>query len=180
MRQPCDRVRTHDCLPSEKVKSKRRCGALETPLLSRLGLCMRSGRAANFSRSKLRHLLSNRDSISGIGSSSVPGMYCSRSNPRTAPHFPSVLRITTEINRLEPVFGGFGSSLSQFTKRIRGCDNKYRSDLRHHFQGHRNCFLKNRAAVSPENLSALVPKQGRATAVGPPTCGHNGSPATPT
>jgi hypothetical protein len=135
-------------------------------------------RAANFSRSKLRHLLSDRDSISDRGSSSVPGMYCSRSNPRTAPHFPSVLRITTEINRLEPVFGGFGSSPSQFTKRIRGFDNKYRCDSRHHFQGHRNCFLRSRAAVSPREPIALVPKQGRATAVGPPTCGHNGSPAT--
>src|SRR5947208_909879 len=131
------------------LRSKLGCTCVKDPHAIR--------RAVNFRRSKLRHLLSDQDIISGgsfKGSSGVSGTCCSRANRGAASHLRRVLRITTQISRLEPIFGESQLSLSQITKRIRGDENKYRGESRYYSQRHRTCFFINRAAVSPENISA--------------------------
>ena len=70
-------------------------------------------RGANFRRSKLRHLLSDQgimscDSVKG-SSSGARERAAAGGTARAASHLRRVLRITTEISRLESIFGGFRS-----------------------------------------------------------------------
>src|SRR5271155_1430140 len=87
-----------------------------------------------------------------------------------------VLRMTTEINRLDSIFDSDHAAPSHFTKRCSGNGRNSVAICGLIFRG-TPIALPEIALRSPPRTPALVPKQGRATAVGPPTCGSNGSPA---
>jgi hypothetical protein len=139
--------------------------------------------AANFRRSKLRHLLSDQgimscDSVKGSSSGArecaAPG-----GDHGAASHLRRVLRITTEISRLESILAGV-DHYCRNSRRESGVTKTNIGASATLSSGAQDLLHLELALQSPPRTSALVPKQGRATAVGPPTCGHNGSPATPT